>query len=196
MPMSPQVLGASFVAATVCTDPVGAALMYLTGTPFVLWTLTNCIYSATSGSAPLIAVPPSFSGRGGLIVGPHEPLGLLLAASVGSVDLPSIENWIKVARHYVTKLRNEGGIFLHSPTLIPWMSPLPPIGPVSGLGVGISFDSPLDFKTALEITDEVAGAKWTAYGAALETHLKLITITPAMTNLFTGGPVAGIGAIT
>ena len=195
MPMSPQVLGASFVAATQNTDPVGAALMLATGFPFVMWTLTNVVISATGGTAPLIAVPPTFSGRGGCIVGPSQPLGLLLAATVGSTDLPSIENWLKIAAHYAKKLRDEGGIFLHSPTLIPWMSPLPPVGPVSGVGIGISFDTPIDFKSALEITDEVAGAKWDAMSLMLETHLKLIVITPAMTNLFTGGPVAGVGAI-
>lgn len=194
MPMNPQVLGASFVVATQNTDPIGAALMLATGGPFVLWTLTNVIVSATGGPSPLIAAPPLITGRGSLVVGPSQSLGLLLAATVGATDLASIEKWLAVAAHYAKKLRDEAGIFVVT-ALVPWLSPLPPAGPVSGVGVGIAFDSPLDFKSALEIDDAVAGAKWDAIGAALELHLKLITITPAMTNLFTGGPVAGVGAI-
>lgn len=195
MPLHPLILGASFVAATQNTDPVGAALMLASGAPFVMWTLTNVIVSATGGANPLISAGPVITGAGSLIVGPSQTLGLLLAATVGATDLPSIEKWLVVADHYASKLRDEGGIMVTA-AMVGWVTPIPPAGAVAGVGVGLAIASPFDFKGALKIDDEVAGAKWDAIGAMLELHLKLALITPAMISIFGGGPVTGIGAVT
>ncbi len=193
MALNPLLLGGLFVTNTQNTDPVGAALMVLLGAPFVAWTLANVVVNPLAGT-PLVALGPVVTGTGGLVVGPPQPLGLLLAAAVGSVDPASLAKWQVVAAHYAEKLTSGGGIF-NTSTLVAWVGPLPPVGPVTGVGVGIALAAPFDFATALEITDAVAGAKWTAMGAALETQLKLALITPTMTNAI-NAPLLGTGAVT
>lgn len=193
MPINGALLGAAFVAGVQPTDPLGIADWTALGAAWATWTIANVTASAI-GPSPLIALGPVITGQGALIPGPAPALGVLLAAAALTADAPGLEKWLIAATHYTAVLASAGGI--NPTTLIAYANPLPPIGPVSGVG-GISLAQDFDFAGALNVTDTAGIAKWKAVGSALKTHLTALgLVTPAMTNTAPAGPVIGTGVLS
>lgn len=197
MPINGAVLGAAFVAGVQPTDPLGIAAWLAIGGSWASWTMANVSALATAGDVPLIAVGAAIEGDGGYVAGPSPVLGLLLAASAGTIDPTGIAKWLIVASHYTevfgTTATIDGG------TLIAYTGPSPPgppVGPVSGTGK-VLLPEDWNFSSALEVKDEPGIQKWEAVASALKTHItSLGLITPTMQNPAVGGPVTGTGTLS
>jgi len=190
VPLNPATLGAQIVAASGSIDAAGIAAQILIAAQFVTWTLSNIIVNATGGT-PLVAVGPAITGTGGLIVGPTPILGIQLAAAAGSVDAAGLSKWAAIASEYGNWL-SQGGI--DPSTLIAYVGVTPPTGAVTGTAL-LHFNGPPNFAQAIGITDSTGAARWKAIAAAVQTHMQLALMTPAMINPGTGGPVTGTGTI-
>jgi hypothetical protein len=190
VPLNPGVLGPALIAASGTTDPIGAAGWIAISAVWVPWTIANTIVNPLGGT-PMIAAGPVITGGGQLIVGPGVTLGPLLALSAGSLDAAGIEKWTAVANEFSRWL---GTCAVNPATLIAYVGPIPPVGPVTGVGTLALVGKP-DFATAIGLTDEAGVAYWGAVADAVALQMTLAVMTPVMTNTAPAGPVTGTGTI-
>lgn len=157
----------------------------------VAWTISTCTLNPLGGT-PLLAVGPVVTGTGVIVPGPAPILGITLAASAGSVDAAGIEKWTAVATAYATWL----GTFGCNPlSLVAYVGPLPPVGPVTGTALLAPVGKPA-FAAAIGLTDAPGIAYWGAVADAVAVQVALGQVTPAMVNTAGGGPLTGIGTLT
>lgn len=192
MPINPGVLGPQLVVASGTTDPIGTA-GWLAIAGGMCTSFLSVVVNATGGT-PLVAVGPVITGTGSLVPAvPGAALGVLLAASAGSVDPAGISQWIKVANALVAWVATGG---INPSTLVGFVGLTP--GPVSGVAQ-LNIPGKADLATAAGIqpNDAQGKAHWDAVATAIATHLNtLALVTPAMTNPGTGGPVVGTGTVS
>lgn len=191
MPLNPAILAPALILASGTKDPIGAAGWTAAAAAIVPWTIANVVVNPLGGATPLIAVGPLVTGTGGLIVGPGVTLGPLLAAAAGSIDAAGITKWTAVANEYAQWLGTCG---VNPSTLVAWVGPLPPVGPVSGVAT-LSLVGKPDFATKIGLTDEAGITHWGAVADAIVAQLTLAVVTPVMTNPAGGGPLTGVGSI-
>lgn len=191
MAFNPGILGPALVIASGTTDPIGSAAWLVIAANIVSWTIATCTLNPLGGT-PLIAVGPAVTGTGAIVPGPAPVLGLTLAASAGSVDAAGIAKWTAVATEYATWLSTFG---CNPATLVAYVGPLPPVGPVAGTALLSPVGKP-NFAQAIGITDAPGIAHWSAVADAVALQAALGMVTPAMVNAAGGGPVTGIGTLT
>lgn len=187
-------LGVSLAVAAGSADAPGIAAWISIGAALCAQLPVYCgVFNPTLGTPMVSAAGVINPGSGALVALPAAPMGLVLAASAGSIDAAGIAKWTAVASVLVNWV---GAYGRYGPAgLIGFVGPSP--GAVTGTGL-VQFANEAigpDLALAVGVADAVGIATWTAIGAAILTTIKASgQIAPgAMVNPGTGGPVTGLG---
>ncbi len=190
-------LGPALAASAGSTDPPGIAAWMAIGASLCAQLPLFCsVFDPTKGTPMLSAAGLINPGSGGFVSIPGGPMGVVLAASAGSVDAAGIAKWSAIAAALVSWIGTYG---CYGPAgLIGFVGPNP--GPVTGIGL-VQFTNEAigpDLAAAAGVTDATGIATWAAIGATILTTIKAFgQIAPgAMVNPGTGGPVTGLGVFS